>query len=89
MEEPFKALVKRKKTNNNKKVTASLEVLQWYAGKNFEEKVKMLPIAPEISSVKKQGKQINLGEISSHRFLNQLFKSDHAKYIKNNNIKMA
>lgn len=86
MEEPFKALVKRKKPNNNKKVTASLEVLQWYAGKNFGEKVK---IAPEISSVKKQGKQINLGEISSHRFLNQLFKSDRAKYIKNNNIKMA
>lgn len=59
------------------------------AGKNFGEKAKMLPIPPEISSVKKQGKQINLGEIPSYRFLNQLFKSDRAKYIKNKSTKMA
>lgn len=59
------------------------------AGKNFGEKAKTLPIAPEISSVKKWGKQINLGEIPSYRFLHQLFKSDYAKYIKNKNTKMA
>lgn len=89
MEEPFKALVKReRKTNKKKNNTASLEVLQWNAGKKLWRKSKNAPnctLAPEISLVKNHGKQVNLGEISPYRFLNQLLKSDHAKYIRSKN----
>lgn len=41
-------------------------------------------LAPEIPLVEKHDKQINLGEISPYRFLNQLLKRNQAKDIKNN-----
>lgn len=68
-------------------------MLQWYAGKKLWRKSKNAPnytLAPKIPIVKKHSKQINLGEISPYRFLNQLLKRNHAKDIKNKtNMKMA